>query len=256
MRHGLDRYATLDSPLHRWEPRCKFVGLMALIFAFSFIDAPPLLPVMLGVTTILYKLSQLPRSYLFDRLHYPGYFLLGVVLVLPFSTGETVLLELGWLAVRWEGLLATIPIVTRFLCIVTTSLVLFGTSPIAITLRAMRSLGLPDLIADMMLLFYRYLYEILDRLMQVQTAMRLRGFNAKQLSWRNLRVLASLAGTMLVTSYEQSEQVYCAMRLRGYGQPTARRAPARIHRRDAIALIGVLLLSLGFVAVQLWIARS
>ncbi|MBO9998411.1 MAG: cobalt ECF transporter T component CbiQ [Cyanobacteria bacterium SID2] len=251
MRYSLDEYARLNSPLHRWEPRCKFVGLMVLIFAFSAIEDLRLLPVMLGLTAVLYKLSRLPKSYLFDRLHYPGYFLLGVVVLLPFMSGETVLLHIGWLSLRWEGLLATIEIALRFLCIVTVSLVLFGTSPIVTTLRAMQALGVPSLIVDMMLLFYRYLYETLDRLQIVQRAMCLRGFDARRFSWRNLKILASLAGTLLVNSYEQSEQVYRAMRLRGYGRSTSRSIQTPIQKNDAIALGGFLALSIGLTIAQM-----
>ncbi|USR89732.1 cobalt ECF transporter T component CbiQ [Phormidium yuhuli AB48] len=254
MQHEIDYYAGLDSPIHRWEPRCKLIGLMALIFAFSAVEVPGLLLVMLLVTGILYKLSRLPGSYLRQRLHYPGYFLLGAVVMLPLSMGETVLLDLGWLQVRWEGILAAIPIVVRFVCIVTVTLVLFGTGSLATSLRAMRSLGVPSLITDMMLLFYRYLYDLLDRLRQVQTAMRLRGFNPKQFSWRTLRLLAALTGTLLVTSYEQSEQVYQAMRLRGYGQRPAQGLTLPIQPWDAIALGGVLLLAAGLVIAQIWLS--
>ncbi|KPQ39435.1 MAG: ECF-type Co2+/Ni2+ uptake system permease component NikQ [Phormidium sp. OSCR] len=256
MQHGLDTYAGLRSPIHRWDPRCKFVGLMTLIFAFSAIDVLVLLPVMLLLTGILYKVSQLPGSYLRQRLHYPGYFLLGAIVVLPLTTGETVLLELGWLSIRWEGVLAAVPIVVRFVCIVTVTLVLFGTGPLAGTLRAMRSLGIPGLITDMMLLFYRYLYDLLDRLRQVQTAMRLRGFNPKQLSWRTLRVLAALTGTLLVTSYEQSEQVYQAMRLRGYGQPTAQRTWPPIQRADAMAVMAMVAIAAALVLAQIWLTSA
>ncbi|TVR12443.1 MAG: cobalt ECF transporter T component CbiQ [Phormidium sp. GEM2.Bin31] len=256
MQYGLDSYAGLESPIHRWDPRCKLIGLMALIFAFSAVDVLGLLPLMLLVTGSLYKLSRLPGSYLRRRLHYPGYFLLGAVVLLPLTTGETILLDLGWLQVRWEGILAAIPIVVRFVCIVTLTLVLFGTSPLATTLRTLRSLGVPSLITDMMLLFYRYLYDLLDRLRQVQTAMRLRGFNSKRLSWRTLRLLAALTGTLLVTSYEQSEQVYQAMRLRGYGQKTRQRAESPMPRQDAIALGAMLLLAAGFVVAQVWLSLA
>ena len=34
MKLGLDQYANLDSPIHRWEQRSKLVALIALIFAF------------------------------------------------------------------------------------------------------------------------------------------------------------------------------------------------------------------------------
>ena len=77
MRHGLDEYAHLDSRLHHWEPRCKFVGLVALIFAFSFVQDLRLLPVMLTVTAGVYGVSRMPLSFLLTRLRAPGFFIDG-----------------------------------------------------------------------------------------------------------------------------------------------------------------------------------
>lgn len=66
----------------------------------------------------------------------------------------------------------------------------------------------------------------------MQRAMKLRGFQAHHLSPRNVSLLAALMGTLLVRSYEQSQQVYQAMMLRGYGyglasQPTGLRGALR-----------------------------
>ena len=218
MKLALDSYAQLKSPIHRWEPRCKLVGLMALIFAFSGVQHLSLLPGMVALAIALYRVSGLPISFLLGRLRYPGFFLLGMVGLLPFVAGDTVIYSMGPLALRLEGCLAAVSIATRFLCIFTVALVMFGTAPFLTSIKAMRGLGLPSILADMMLLSYRYLEELGDRLRMMKLAMKLRGFRGKQLSYRNLRVLASLVGTLLVRSYEQSERVYQAMRLRGYGQ--------------------------------------
>lgn len=251
MKFGLDDYAHLDSPLHRWEPRCKLIGLMGLIFAFAFVENWQLIPAMLGVTAGIFALSKLPVAYWMGRLRYPGFFLIGVVVLLPFVSGETIWFKLGVLSVYTEGSLAVVLISARFLAIMTLALVLFGTAEFLTMLKAMRSLGLSPILADMMLLFYRYLFEVGDRLKTMQTAMRLRGFRPTTLNRRTLSIFASLAGTLLVQSYEQSERIYQAMRLRGYGEPVATNTHSPVRKTDAIALFFIITLAASFIAAEL-----
>ncbi|MBE9182679.1 cobalt ECF transporter T component CbiQ [Oculatella sp. LEGE 06141] len=264
MKLALDEYAHINSPIHRWETRSKLIGLITLIFAFAFVKTLHLLPAMLLVTALLYVASRLPLSFLLMRLRYPGYFLLGVVLLLPFLSGETVVWQWGALTLRQEGILATILITCRFLSIVTIGFILIGTTPILKLINAMRSLGLPPLLADMMLLSYRYLFEIANDLATMQQGMRLRGFRSQSRkglfipNGQELRRLASLTGTLLVRSYEQSERVYKAMKLRGYGahsQPLLQ-STAAFHLRwereagSVIALLLMLLVASGFVIAE------
>ncbi|MBE9128909.1 MULTISPECIES: cobalt ECF transporter T component CbiQ [unclassified Coleofasciculus] len=218
MKLGLDRYAKINSPIHRWEQRSKLVALVSLIFAIAFVNQLILLPAVIGVTMVLYGLSKLPLSFLLTRMRYPGLFILAVVLLVLFaSSGGAVLFSLGPLAVTQEGVESVLLIATRFLCILTVSLILFGTAPFLTTIKAMRSLHLPDVIVDMMLLSYRYLEEFGETRMRMQRAMRMRGFESDRFSVRNLNLWAGLAGSLLIRSYDRSERVYQAMRLRGYG---------------------------------------
>ena len=255
MNLGLEAFAHLDSPFHRWAPRHKLVGLTALIFAFSFVRDLRLLPAMLAVTLVLYAVSRLPLSFLLARLRYPGFFLLALALLLPFLSGQTVILRLGPLALRQEGCLDLLLIVVKFVSILTLSLVLFGSAPFLSTIKAMQELGLPSILADMTLLSYRYLYEVGDDLHKMETAMGLRGFRARRPNRRTLGVLASLAGSLLVRSYERSERVYKAMVLRGFGarvRPALRsRDRAQAHVRDYLALGGALLVAASFLAAQI-----
>ncbi len=256
MKLALDRYAYLDSPIHRWQQRSKLVALVALIFAFTFVEKLILLPAMIVVTLALYALSRLPLSFLLTRLRYPGFFIVAVVVLLPFVAGDTVIFSLGSLTVRQEGCLAVLLISTRFLCILTVSLVLFGTAPFLASIKAMRSLGLPNAIGDMILLSYRYLEEFGETLTTMQRAMRLRGFQAKCLNRRTLKVLAQLAGSLLVRSYDQSKRVYQAMILRGYGhspQDHQNRFKARNPKADPLSCIAFSLV--WFVAVGLVMAE-
>ncbi|MBE9115898.1 cobalt ECF transporter T component CbiQ [Lusitaniella coriacea LEGE 07157] len=261
MKLNLDRYADLSSPIHRWEMRSKFVGLLALIFAFAFVQKLVLLPAMIFVTVLLFVLSRLPLSFLLNRLRYPGLFIAGVVMFLPFLGGETILFHLGGIAVKEEGCLAVLLIVTRFVCILTVSLILFGTAPFLSSIKALRSLGLPGVIADMLLLTYRYLEQLGETLGTMQRAMQLRGFrrdlkrdlpSAVRGNRRNLSQLAGLAGSLLTRSYEQSERVYHAMLLRGYGH--SRQTPKPLlnqHNTTSFVGLGLIL----FVAASFAIAE-
>lgn len=250
---GLDRYATLDSPIHRWEARTKLIGLLVLIVAFSTVQDWRLLPVLYLITAALFLLSRLPFDYLLSRLKLPGYFIAFLVILLPFISGSTELFRVGPLALRQEGLMNALIIASRFICIITVTLVLFGTAPFLTSIKALRSLGLPDLLADMILLTYRYLFEMADTLQAMRTAIRLRGFNGSKFSRDNLTTLASLIGSLLVRSYEQAEQVYKAMVLRGYGTATTAKQEFSTTRWD-ITLCGIsVLLAVILVGGQLFL---
>ena len=64
-------------------------------------------------------------------------------------------MQLGSLTVKSEGCWQALLISVRFFCILTVSLVMFGTAPFLSSIKAMRSLGLPRVIVDMSLLSYR-----------------------------------------------------------------------------------------------------
>lgn len=277
MNLKIDEYAHLNSLIHRWNPRLKLIGLVTLIFAFASTESLKLVLPMVVITGGFFWLSNLPLKFLRHRLYYPGYLLLGIVALLPWLSGETVLWQWGFLSLRLEGLVAVGLIASRFLCILTLALVLLGTMPFLTTVKAMRSLGLPSLLADMTLLSYRYLYEVTDNLTTMRRAMRLRGFgqghrhrhssqghdSRRRLAFvpdsQDLNRLASLTGSLFIRSYEQAEHIYKAMRLRGYGRSPAPQfsaahlcppAPPLSAKHDRVLLVATLAIALLFILAR------
>ncbi|MEO1401823.1 MAG: cobalt ECF transporter T component CbiQ [Cyanobacteria bacterium J06635_1] len=256
--NNIDAYTGLSSPIHQWLPTTKLMGLVALIFGFATVQQLWLVPYMVAMALGLFLLSRLPGHFLRSRLRYPGLFLLGVVVALPFLSGETVLWQWGVLTLRQEGTLMMLLVAGRFFSIITVGIVLLGTTPFLTLVGAMRSLGLPPILADMTLLAYRYLFDIADQLAQLKQAMRLRGFRPTRTghTWQQI---AAVTGTLLIRSYEQSERVYKAMRLRGYGMSPV--APMRGKHRvgsawgtwqDMAGLVGCVAIAGGLVIAQ-WI---
>ncbi|MBT4511029.1 MAG: cobalt ECF transporter T component CbiQ, partial [Chloroflexi bacterium] len=127
-------------------------------------------------------------------------------------------------------------------------------APLLTSIKAMRSLGLPAILADMTLLTFRYLFEIGNYLHQMETALRLRGFQARRFSRRGFSTLAWLGGSILVRSYERSEWIYKAMIMRGYGQDVnISQGSFQSSARDILALGLLILLAGGFVTAQILI---
>jgi cobalt/nickel transport system permease protein len=242
---------SLDIPfLCRWDPRLKIIGLFLLAFTFSFVGQLRVLPVMIAITLALTAASGMPPSRLAISLRYPSLLILGLVVLLPVISGFTPLVQWGGLTVTSEGLQASLVIAVRFLCIVTLATVFLGTTPLLVNIKAVQSLGLPYIMADMALLVTRYLEVFSKDLRQMRIAMKLKGHDDKALSGKNLRTMAWLAGSLLLRSYERSHTVYMAMRLRGYGAGSSCSMGFQVKAVDVSALIGVCVLAVLLVWLE------
>ena len=212
----IDDYANLSSLLHRWDPRLKLIGLFILIFSIAFIQNIQLMPIVLSLSIGYFLLSKIPISFLIHRLRYPGIFLLMVGIIFPFFSGVTILYQIGFVKIYAEGMIAFLLIASKFVAIMIFAILLFGTSSVLSTIRALQQLRFPPILVDMLLMTYRYLFEISHDFRKMQLAMRMKNFHATHFNFQTLNQLAALAGTMLIRSYERSEKIYKAMILRGY----------------------------------------
>lgn len=224
-----------SSVLHVLDPRIKLVSLMILAFSYSFVSTPLLLGVMGVATFLLWTASGLSASFILKKLKFPSLIIMALLLTLPFISGETILIDLGVISLKQEGLLSSIIIGTRFLCIITTALIILNSSHLLAYIKAMRAMGLPWIMADMALLVFRYLKVIKDDYTQMKTSMKLRGFDRHKLSFNNLRITAWLCGGLLVRGFERSDWIYRSMRLRGYGSQNSRDHDFRVKGSDGLA---------------------
>ncbi len=226
----------------------KIPGVLLLVFSFAAIKDLRLLPLIFAASLVVYILSGLPAAYMFNRLRFPGIFLLFLALVLPFWSGETVLWQLGPLALRQEGLLSLLLILVKFISIFAVVIALFATTPLPILTKALRKLGIPWLLTDLLLFTYRYLFQLTADLQRMRTAARLRGLRSRKVS--ALKSLANITGTMLVRSQEQSEKVAHAMTLRGYGREELFSSSINYRAVDTLMLTAFLGLSGFFFLLQ------
>jgi len=238
-----------ESLFGRWETRLKVPALLLLVFSFAFIRDLRLLPLLVLVAALIYAFSGLPFKYLVYRVRLPGFFLLAMAIILPFWSGQTIIWQLGPLALRQEGSLGLLLVAVKFFAILTVVIALFGTTSLPQLTVALRTIGIPWLITDLLLFTYRYLYQLSSDLRRIHLAARLRGFKGKSIS--ALKPLAFISGTMLVRSHEQSERVFQAMTLRGYGNSSLPLPLFRPLPADYMLLAGSVFISVLLIIFQL-----
>lgn len=237
----LDDFADLDSPIHRWEPRTKLIGLIIFIFTIAFLSEIRLLLIALSIAGLLFIISRIPISFLVKSIRVPLFFIAIIGVMLIFFSSGTMLFSIGPISIKKEGLEAAATIGIRFFSIITLVIILFGTTQFVNIMKVLRSFGLSNILIDMAMFTYRYLFELLDQLEQMQLSMKLRGF--KKNKFVNIAKISSLMGTLLIRSYDKSERVYNAMVIRGYGQNAYLISDFRVRKYDLLCLIAIICVS-------------
>ncbi len=228
MHPEIDRYAHLDSSLHRWDPRWKIASLSVLMAAFAL--APPSggqgpswnreVPhalACLGTSLALIQLSRIPLGFALRRILPAGLFLVVFLLVYPLGmggeSGEG--LRLGAVTFSGPRFLGASTIALRAASIILLAFPLLGTSRFDVTMKALRALRVPGPFVQLAVFAYRYIYVYADELRRMRTALRARGFRTPPLG-HALRTAGNGLGMLLVRSVERTQGIYRAMVSRGY----------------------------------------
>lgn len=244
---------------HALTPRARLLIALALAFAIAAVRELAMLPVLTLLAGGLALTCGQTRLIL-RRIRGAALLALGLVLILPLISGQTVLAQLGPLAFRLEGLHAGGLMAMRLLSVVTITLALLAPlSPFQLV-GALRGLGVPVLMADLALLTLRYLDEVSAGLRRARLARQLRGGRPDWRSdwrsgwrsgWRALPDHAAIFATGLIRAQVRSDRLWAAMRLRGYGTGLAIPV-APLHARDRGAMTAAMVAALCIV----WLDRT
>ncbi len=241
-----------QSIFYRWDPRCRLIGLLIILIAYSFTNNTLMILPMFFMTGVFVVLSRRPLSFFVRKLRFPSVFILAVIFALPFISGSEVIADFGFVQMTREGTERAVLIAARLICILTTAMVLLFASSFVVNIKALRALGMPFIMADMALLVYRYLEVLGSDFQRMRTSMRLRGFEGRRLTFGTLKTFAWSSGSLIVRSYERSDWIYRAMRLRGYGSQGITRHNSRAEAWDIILLSSVALMAIIFISAEIF----
>jgi cobalt/nickel transport system permease protein len=255
----LDRAIARDSPIHRADPRLKFLVVVATILAISLLPvgafvALGLMWLALSGAALVARLGPLRLS---RGAFIAAPFLLAAV-PLVFTRPEDPIGSIGPLTVSGEGLRIFLTVAAKSWLSVQAALLLTFTTPFHDLVDALRDLRLPRILVAIISFMYRYLAVLGDeagRMLRARAA-RSAGTSRGGIGFR-ARVTGQMVGTLFLRSYERSERIYAAMQSRGF-TGTFRHLSARPIARAAWATFGLIVAALiGFEAAgHLWLPRA
>jgi cobalt/nickel transport system permease protein len=253
--HFLDPYRHRDSPLHRLDPRIKFVLTLAFILAVALtpIGTWAVYILLFAIILAVEILSDLGVAYVIKRATLALPFVLAALPVI-FTTQGTPLLEIpvwSWtLVITQEGLARFISIALKSWISVQAAILLAASTPFPELLAAMRAVKIPRLLVAIFGLMWRYLFVLVDETLRLLRARAARSGQSDRpglkqggrLAWR-ARVTGSMAGNLFVRAFERSDRIYVAMLSRGYdGEVRAAPLPALSPTSWLILIIGLFVL--------------
>jgi cobalt/nickel transport system permease protein len=213
-----DRYAWRAMGPAAVDARIKIAVLAAILganllagWAFSAV----LLALCLGAMTLVVRVR-----WVAVLLRMAPALMMGVMLVvlrgLTLPGRPVVSIDLPLLApfaVSLEGLAAGAELAVVVLAGVSLLLLLGLSTPLPALLSALRWYRVPGLLIDIGMLMYRYLFLFVEETQRMRQAQRLRG---PEVPWRRaMGGFNSMGANLLIRSYDRSQRVYDAQRLRG-----------------------------------------
>lgn len=215
MHIDIDSFAYLDSAIHRWDIRCKIVSLIFLVFCISSLKSFEGASISLVIALFYILLSRLPFHFILGRILYPVLFLVPLFIMLGISSGGEVLWSSPLINIYKDGIYLSSLILIKLVSIVFIFIVIWSTASFNNTACALRSLKVPSKLVFMLLFTYRYFFVFLEYLRKMKSSLKLRGYKSRG-GLRSFRSTANLIGSLLVRSFEQTEQIQNAMILRGF----------------------------------------
>jgi cobalt/nickel transport system permease protein len=175
--------------------------------------------------------------------------MLPLFLVLIFTSGGDLMAEYGAIRIYKNGLRLSALIMIKLVSILMLFFVTFSTSPFNKTAYAFRLLRFPSKLVNLFLFSYRYIFVYLEDLRRMRSALVLRGFRNRS-SLAAFRSNANLIGSLLVNSFEQTDQIYKAMRIRGFEGDLVSLDEFHFGPRDMVKSLFVLSLSICIIVKE------
>jgi cobalt/nickel transport system permease protein len=255
--HFLDPYRPRSSPLHRLDPRVKFVLVVAFIFtsAMTPVGAWPVYILLLSLVLAAEILSGLGVGYVLRRAWLAFPFVLAA-LPLIFTTPGSPFYSfsfLHWeLVVTYEGLVRFTSLALKSWISVQAAILLAASTPFPDLMVAMRAVKIPRLLVAIFGLMWRYLFVLADEALRLLRARAARSGHADKkgskpggsLAWR-ASIAGGMAGNLLMRALERSDRIYLAMLSRGYdGEIRTSPLPSLLTRDILVLASGLGLLAL------------
>jgi len=208
-------FAIGNSIIHRIDPRVKivFAAMASALIAVSHRFLPLITALTASVLIVL--LAQLDLKEVGKRLMVVFGFLLLLWVVLPLTFEGYPIARIGPLTLNHPGVVLAAQITLKSTSILLLLIALISTMNLATLGHALDRLRIPAKIVHLLLMTYRYIFVIEQEYQRLWRAVKIRGFRPTT-NIHTYKTYAYLVGMLFIRASERADQVYRAMRCRGF----------------------------------------
>ncbi len=242
MHHSfIDKYAGIDSVLHRRDPRVKIIITLALVVSIVLTDpASVMLFAAYGMMILFLVISsRIPVGFILKRSLVVIPFVLVIAAFIPFMKKGQVVgsYSLGFLklTVTHDGLMVLWNVLVKSYLSALCMILLTSSTRFTNLLKGMEGLKCPVVIIMLLSFMYRYVFVLEDELEKIKQAKASRTVAGSW--WFHMKTVANILGSLFVRSYERGEAVYLAMCSRGFNGEIRTINPLRMTRSDLVFLL-------------------
>jgi cobalt/nickel transport system permease protein len=208
----LDDLARQESFIHRLHPMVKLVvtfAYLVVVVSFDRYKIGALLPFVF-YPVLVFAIAELPIASILKRILLILPFIIGIGILNPVFDHQ--LIVIGGITIS-RGWLTFGSLLIKCGLTVTAALLLIATTGMDRLAGALRMLKIPRLFVLQLLLTYRYISVLME-----EVARTLRAYSLRAPAQKGIHHSAwgSLAGQLILRTFERAQRVYQAMCLRGF----------------------------------------
>lgn len=231
---AFDEIALGDSGMHTLHPTVKLVTVLVFIIAVASAgryEVAGLIPFVF-FPVIYFAASEVSVSVIIKRVAVVLPFILLLGIFNPLFDTQPV--AMGGIEIA-RGWFTFFSLLIKGVLTVTAALLLIATTGMDRLAVAFRQLRVPKILVLQILLTYRYISVLLEEANNTITAYSLRAPRQKGIHYR---VWGSLAGQLLLRTYDRAQRLHTAMCLRGFDGEYRTGKPQRMRGADITFLVG------------------
>ncbi len=242
----IGKYYSVDSPIHRLDPRLKLLVTLVYIALLFIIGSPISIVWMTLFLGVCIRLSKVPFTYILKGVKPIIYIIVITVLINLFMTDGEELFRIYFLRFTKEGIIRALFMGLRLVILIMgSSLLTYTTSPIRLTdgiealLKPFEVIKVPaHEIAMMMTIALRFIPTLMDETDKIMKAQMARGasFDSKNII-KKAKSFLPLLIPLFVSAFKRADELALAMEARCYrgGEGRTRLRALKYKKKDLIA---------------------
>lgn len=226
--------------INDWDERWKLWGTVILTFSIAFSHKFYSLGFSLFFIIFFIKVSKIPWSIIKTSISPPLSMLLVMTPFILLTPGYSLSESINFLSI------ILIKSITIFLLFS----ILVNSSSATTLMHGMCAIGIPKKLILILISTYRYIFLYREDLKKLMVSAKLRGFSLQK-GFKHCITSADILLTLIIRSYEQSQRVNAAMRLRGFTGNYKTMTQFNTTIKDVFLFIIVILGSLSIIILEL-----